>query len=161
MGQWDSWSMTPVLAISKWLGRLTLSICPKRGGFTAGFLHLLKAVPNVKQVGPQLYMSQRYGPRSVGMPKFVRNGCIQTFIGSKDTHYFVFFLTNSKFDSMFQFSMHSAEQASFLGCDFWCQNQAPWEALIEAFIWLVWNPTNSPACRSLNLQLPPRDGTLQ
>lgn len=56
------------LAISKWLGRLTLSICPKRGGFTAGFLHLLKAVPNVKQVGPQLYMSQRYGPRSVGCP---------------------------------------------------------------------------------------------
>jgi len=32
----------------------------------------LKAIPNAKQVGPQLYMSQRYGPRSAGCPSLAK-----------------------------------------------------------------------------------------
>lgn len=100
---------------------------PNKGWFYIWF-SALKAVPNVKQVGPQLYMSQRYGPRSVGCPsladpydaerKHLRNGCIQRCIGSKDmpTLFFDSFPTNFKVivSLWFSSSMYSAEQGSFL-----------------------------------------------
>ena len=85
-------------------------------------------------------------------------------LNSKEIPALVFYVFPTNFKVWFYDLVsvcHSAQQASFLGCDFSCQNQAPWKTSIEAFILLVWNPTNSPTCRSLNRQLPPRDGTLQ